>query len=171
MHSIAYVSGVWSSIQVATNADELSIVLYSSANSFGVGTALLRPGALVLFGAFPFRGTVVVVGLGAIVVVGDGAKVVSVGIDDVVVTTGVSSSTKFAIVTVPPSTFDAVKDSRIPPEEMPGCAWLKRAANPATCGAAIEVPEIVRVAEAPEIQADVIPVPGAYISTHPPKFE
>ena len=48
---------------------------------------------------------------------------------------------------------------------------MSRAARPATCGAAMDVPEIVRVEVDPEIHAEVIPVPGAYMSTQLPKFE
>jgi hypothetical protein len=46
-----------------------------------------------------------------------------------------------------------------------------RAASPATCGDAIDVPEIVLDAEVLEIHAEVICVPGAHMSTQDPKFE
>ena len=39
---------------------------------------------------------------------------------------------------------------------------------PATCGEAIDVPEIVVVAELLPIQADVMPTPGAIMSTQDP---
>lgn len=47
----------------------------------------------------------------------------------------------------------------------------KSAATPATCGDAIEVPEMVFVAASPVAHADVILEPGAKMSTHVPKFE
>jgi hypothetical protein len=45
------------------------------------------------------------------------------------------------------------------------------AATPATCGDAIDVPDIRAVAVLPEMEADVIELPGAKISTHAPTFE
>jgi hypothetical protein len=45
------------------------------------------------------------------------------------------------------------------------------AAIPATCGQAIDVPEMVFVAVFDPIQADKMLVPGANVSTHVPKFE
>jgi len=48
---------------------------------------------------------------------------------------------------------------------------INTAATPATCGDAIEVPEMVLVAEALPIQADVMLEPGAKISTQVPVFE
>ena len=44
-------------------------------------------------------------------------------------------------------------------------------ATPATCGVAIEVPDILFIAVVLPIQAEVIFVPGASISTTDPKFE
>ena len=55
--------------------------------------------------------------------------------------------------------------------EADGFACLNSAAAPATCGEAIEVPLIVRVAVVEPIQADKIPEPGAKRSKHEPKFE
>ena len=46
-----------------------------------------------------------------------------------------------------------------------------KAATPATCGDAIEVPEIVFVAVSDVYQADVIEEPGAKMSRQVPKFE
>jgi len=46
-----------------------------------------------------------------------------------------------------------------------------RATAPATCGDAMDVPLIVFVAVLEFFQADVIPDPGAKISTQVPKFE
>ena len=46
-----------------------------------------------------------------------------------------------------------------------------RAATPATCGDAIDVPEMVLVAEVPVCHADLMAEPGANTSTHSPKFE
>src|SRR5689334_15148715 len=45
------------------------------------------------------------------------------------------------------------------------------AATPVTCGAAIDVPEIVFVAVSLVDHAEVIDEPGAKTSTHAPKFE
>ena len=47
-------------------------------------------------------------------------------------------------------------------------ALSERAMAPATCGEAIDVPEIVVVAELLPIQADVMPAPGAIMSTQDP---
>lgn len=47
----------------------------------------------------------------------------------------------------------------------------RRAATPATCGAAIEVPEMVLVAVSLVLHAAVTPDPGAKISVQVPKFE
>lgn len=57
------------------------------------------------------------------------------------------------------------------PTEAVGVSWSTRAATPATCGDAIEVPEIVFVADPLEFHADVIDDPGAKMSRHLPKFE
>ena len=48
----------------------------------------------------------------------------------------------------------------------PGLACSVSAAAPATCGDAIEVPLIVFVR--PPVQVDVMPEPGAKMSTHDP---
>jgi hypothetical protein len=45
------------------------------------------------------------------------------------------------------------------------------AATPATCGDAIEVPDICAVAVVLEIPAEMMDEPGAKISIHAPKFE
>jgi hypothetical protein len=50
-------------------------------------------------------------------------------------------------------------------------AERKRAARPATCGAAIDVPDIVAIAVVEEIPAETMPDPGANMSRHAPKFE
>ena len=55
--------------------------------------------------------------------------------------------------------------------DAPGVVSRKSAATPATCGVAIEVPEIVLVAVSLVLQADVMLEPGAKISTQVPKFE
>ena len=50
--------------------------------------------------------------------------------------------------------------------------WVRtRAAAPATCGAAIEVPLRVTVSDVPVIEAASIDEPGAKMSTHDPVFE
>src|SRR5690625_2910040 len=43
-----------------------------------------------------------------------------------------------------------------------------RAAAPATCGAAMDVPLMVSSAVSPPIQAEVMSEPGAWMSTHEP---
>src|ERR1044071_558116 len=53
----------------------------------------------------------------------------------------------------------------------PGSFARYRAATPATCGVAIEVPLIVFVAVSLVCHADVMLDPGANRSTHVPKFE
>ena len=50
-------------------------------------------------------------------------------------------------------------------------ALSSRAATPATCGAAIEVPEIVAVAVVEVYQSDVMLEPGAKMSRQVPKLE
>ena len=52
-----------------------------------------------------------------------------------------------------------------------GVALRTRAAAPATCGAAIEVPLIVAVAVLLVLHADVMPWPGAKRSVQVPKLE
>jgi hypothetical protein len=49
-----------------------------------------------------------------------------------------------------------------------GLIALSCAATPATCGVAIEVPEMVLVAVSELLQAAVIDLPGACMSTHRP---
>lgn len=55
--------------------------------------------------------------------------------------------------------------------EAPGFVSRNSAATPATCGAAIDVPEIVFVAVSLVFQAEVMLEPGAKISRQVPKFE
>ena len=55
--------------------------------------------------------------------------------------------------------------------DAPGFVSRNNAATPATCGDAIDVPEIVFVAVSLVLHADVILLPGAKMSTHVPKFE
>jgi len=55
--------------------------------------------------------------------------------------------------------------------DAPGLVSKNRAATPATCGVAIEVPEIVFVAVSLVFQDEVMLEPGAKTSTHVPKFE
>ena len=52
-----------------------------------------------------------------------------------------------------------------------GAAWSRRAAAPATCGADIDVPEIVFAAASEPSHADVISTPGAKMSLQGPKLE
>ena len=186
--AISYVSAVASSLQEAKSDVTSPRVSNASANSFGCETVLFLPGAFVSPGDLsdlPGRGAtvVVVVGDGATVVEGVGTTVVVVaptvvevvvsGTVVVVSSPGVagSSSTKLAMVTDPVPVFVAVSVEEILLTEMPGCACCKRAARPATCGAAIDVPEMVRVAVDPEIHAEVMLLPGAYMSTQRPKLE
>jgi hypothetical protein len=55
--------------------------------------------------------------------------------------------------------------------DAPGLDCSSLAAAPATCGAAIEVPLMVRIAELLVCHAEVILVPGAKILTQEPKLE
>ena len=55
--------------------------------------------------------------------------------------------------------------------EADGLVSRNKAATPATCGVAIDVPEIVLVAVSLVLHDDVILLPGAKISTQVPKFE
>ena len=140
--------------------------------------AFESPGDLL---ELPGRGATVVVvvvvgvvGATVVVVVASGTVVVVVSGTVVVVSSpGVagSSSTKLTMVTDPVPVLVAVSVEEISLTVMPGWACCRRAARPATCGAAIDVPEMVRVAVDPEIHAEVIPLPGAYISTQRPKLE
>lgn len=50
-------------------------------------------------------------------------------------------------------------------------SWRMSAATPATCGEAMEVPEIVFVAVLDVCQAEVMDEPGAKMSRQLPKFE
>ena len=55
--------------------------------------------------------------------------------------------------------------------EAVGFVSRNKAATPATCGVAIEVPEIVLVAVSLVFHDDVMLLPGAKMSTQVPKFE
>ena len=55
--------------------------------------------------------------------------------------------------------------------EAVGFVSRNNAATPATCGEAIDVPEIVLVAVSLVLHADVMLLPGAKMSTHVPKLE
>src|SRR5690554_6394089 len=55
--------------------------------------------------------------------------------------------------------------------EAPGLVCRYRAAAPATCGVAIEVPDRVAVAVFDDGLADRMLTPGAWTSTQVPKFE
>src|SRR5690606_4881493 len=52
-----------------------------------------------------------------------------------------------------------------------GFASRYSAATPATCGVAMDVPEIVLAASSPSIQAEVISWPGARMSTQSPQLD
>ena len=120
---------------------------------------------VVDFGTVVVTGAAVVVGLSTVVVVTSLIVVV-------VESTGTSSSTSDTIGNVAPLLLlEADKMSLTPLAEIPGLAWNKRAARPATCGVAIEVPEIVLVAPLPPIHAEVMEEPGAHMSTQDPSFE
>jgi hypothetical protein len=152
-----------------------------------LGEIALRP--LPDFGAL---GTVVVVVLGAVVVVVTtvvvGEMVVVVSLTIVVVVSGivvVGSDTVVVVVVVGESSgvstrftigveavlFVFTKRAFTSLGARAGFIDRTRAASPATCGDAIEVPEMVLVAVLPEIHAEVICEPGAHMSTHDPKFE
>src|SRR4051812_29747505 len=55
--------------------------------------------------------------------------------------------------------------------EANGLAWRYSAASPATCGVAIDVPEMTLVADGLPIHADLMLTPGANRSTQEPQFE
>ena len=55
--------------------------------------------------------------------------------------------------------------------EAVGFVSRNNAATPATCGVAIDVPEIVLVAVSLVLHAEVMLLPGAKMSRHVPKFE
>jgi hypothetical protein len=64
-----------------------------------------------------------------------------------------------------------VKKAATEAGEAVGLAASTKAATPATCGDAMEVPLLMLVAVAPLLEAEVMLVPGAKISTQLPKFE
>ena len=115
-------------------------------------------GATMVVGGTVSSGASVVV-VGSIVVVVESRTVV-------VVSTGTSASTN--VVTASDDALLVDSFETIALLEMPGNACARRAASPATCGEAIEVPEMVRVADEPPIHADVMFVPGAQRSTQDP---
>lgn len=136
------------------------------------GTVVVTTGAVVVVTG---AGTVVVTGAGSVVEGESTMVVVDSGIvvaGAVVVVTGVSpgSSTRLTIGVVA-ALFFCTRRVRISETDSDGFIDNRRAARPATCGDAIEVPEIVRVALAPPIHDEVICEPGAHMSTHDPVFE
>ena len=51
------------------------------------------------------------------------------------------------------------------------CSWSRSATTPATCGAAIEVPDCERRLVGESYQVETTSLPGAHTSTHDPKLE
>ena len=159
-HARRYDSGELSPNQDATSTFASARSSYFNANLFGPFTVGFF-GEIVVVVVF---GGLVAIGA-AVVVVGSIVVVVELRID-VVVSAGTSSSTK--VVTARDDELFVESFETIALFEMPGNAWASRAARPATCGVAIDVPEIVRVADEPPTQGDVMFVPGAQRSTHDP---
>lgn len=149
-------------------------------NVEGGTVVVVTPGIVVVVGA-GFT-VVVVTGSGTVVVatgsvvVGESTMVVvlsgTVVAGAVVVVTGVSagSSTRFTMGVVAVLFFFTSRE-RMSEIDSDGFMDRRRAASPATCGEAIEVPEIVRDAPDPPIHAEVIWEPGAHMSTQDPVFE
>ena len=131
----------------------------------GVVVVVVTRGAVVV-GATVVGGTVT---SGATVVVVDSMVVVVESRIVVVVSVGTSASTN--VVTARDDELLVESFDTIALFEIPGNACARRAARPATCGEAIDVPEMVRVADEPPIQAEVMFEPGAHRSTQEPKFE
>ena len=129
----------------------------------GVVVVVVTRGAVVVGATVVVGGTVT---SGATVVVVDSIVVVVESRIVVVVSAGTSASTN--VVTASDDALLVDNFETIALFEIPGNAWTRRAARPATCGEAIDVPEIVRVAEELPIHADVMFVPGAQRSTHDP---
>ena len=81
-----------------------------------------------------------------------------------------SGSPARRLTTTPVSEFALICD-----QMSAGCAEgfvsRRRAATPATCGAAIEVPDLTVWSESEPIPAEVIPSPGAKMSTQDPWAE
>jgi hypothetical protein len=67
--------------------------------------------------------------------------------------------------TTPVVAFDRIWDVS-DAEVAPGCCPANTATAPATCGEAIDVPDMF--AYPPRYHADLIPAPGAKMSTHDP---
>jgi hypothetical protein len=116
-------------------------------------------------------GGVVVVGVPGTVVVGvAGAVVVGVDADS-----GAAKSNRFGELVPALATLLAVADAMIAlatsSGRSAGLAPSSRAAAPATCGLAIDVPLNVAVAVADVWYADKIDEPGANTSRQAPKFE
>lgn len=108
-------------------------------------------------------GRVVVVTTGTVVSVTSVVVVLSRVVDGL---TGSSDSTRVVIESE--FAFGVYNFATISALLIPGDVCANRAASPATWGAAIDVPEIVRAAVAPPIHDDVMFVPGAHKSTHEP---
>jgi hypothetical protein len=110
-------------------------------------------------------GTVVVVTTGTVVVVTTGIVVVVV----VLLSMNTSRLGEFvpAEVMIPVVALVAIAEANCAGVNAPFNCKVS-AANPATCGLAIDVPEMVLVAVVDPIHADAIDTPGANTSTHDP---
>ena len=98
----------------------------------------------------------------------------SVGGGVTVVASASANRSRLLVDRVSSTTFGVALDVMIVATcagEKVGFADKMRAATPATCGDAIDVPEMVPVAVVPVCHADLIPDPGANMSTHSPKLE
>ena len=125
-------------------------------------------------------GTVVVTTVVGAAVVGDVDVEDDVDVDETVVVgdTTLSAPTKSSefgepapiSVNAPDVALSLMRDATCAGERF-GCDSRMRAAAPATCGAAIDVPLSVAVATSLVEVADVIDEPGANTSRHVPQFE
>ena len=138
-----------------------TVVVVTATVVVGAGTVVVTTGA-VLVGA----GTL------STVVLDSGTVVVSSAV--VVVGSAKSGDSANSTTDVPPgflTELGSASVEAIDAAEIPGRACIMRAARPATCGEAIDVPDSVVDDVAPLIPADVMPEPGAQRSTQLPVFE
>lgn len=116
----------------------------------------------------PPEGTVVVVTIVVVVVAGASSSAFGAGVSRAYTSRlrepvpGLVTTLRVAEVAIADDTSAGVRA---------GFCDKAKAATPATCGAAIDVPDIVRVAVSDECPADTMLDPGANTSRQEPKFE
>ena len=142
---------------VVTGLTLLGAVVVGAGASVVVTTGAVLVGAGTLSTVVVDSGTVVVAG--AVVVVVGSAK------------SGVSANSAIEVPAGSLTELGSASSDSIDAAEMPGRACIMRAARPATCGEAIDVPDIVADDADPLIPAEVIEEPGAQRSTQLPVFE